>query len=352
MGNRVGITVNGATCSFIYDPTAGVPAVLEENRPGGVVVRYYRTPDGALIARRNGSDWRYYHYDELGSTRLLTDGSGNVTDTYSYDPWGNTISHVGSTTDNPYQYVGALGYYTHWQSPDVKLLQLGFRFYDPEIGRFTQLDPIKDGLNWYEYNDSNPPAWTDPWGLTSLTTAHQQYNKIKKILAFEAKYGTTKAILKYNNTMSSCKPNDDRLGDEFDDQCTNKSAGEKDHGVYTVAGYLDLDWWAECLYWTDYEWIGPSTVYYAGKGLWRLLGRGSNWFADKKERTAVDALNRGYLHFRNLFTPQFMDTWAKQLRRADADFARAKKMNRKLSKDRVEFIWDDGPTYIGPVRKN
>jgi RHS repeat-associated protein len=165
MGNRVGITVNGASYSFTYDPEAGVPAVLEENRPSGVVVRYYRTPDGALIARKKGTDWRYYHYDELGSTRLLTDGSGNVTDTYSYDPWGNITSHVGSTNDNPYLYIGELGYYTHYQDPEFGLLHLGFRFYDPKIGRFTQQDPIGDGLNWYEYVEGNPLAWADPYGL-------------------------------------------------------------------------------------------------------------------------------------------------------------------------------------------
>jgi RHS repeat-associated protein len=128
-------------------------------------LQYFRTPDGALIARRNGSDWRYYHYDELGSTRLLTDSSGNVTDTYSYDPWGNITSHIGSTNDNPYLYIGALGYYTHYQDSEFGLLHLGFRFYDPKIGRFTQQDPIGDGLNWYEYVEGNPLAWADPYGL-------------------------------------------------------------------------------------------------------------------------------------------------------------------------------------------
>jgi RHS repeat-associated protein len=109
--------------------------------------------------------WRYYHYDELGSTRLLTDGSGNVTDTYSYDPWGNIASHVGSTNDNPYLYVGALGYYTHWQEPDFKLLQLGVRFFEPEIGKFTQRDPAREGINFTTYVSMNPLSATDATGL-------------------------------------------------------------------------------------------------------------------------------------------------------------------------------------------
>jgi len=113
------------------------PAVIEEVTPTGTV-RYFRTPDGALIARSKGSEWRFYHYDELGSTRLLTDGSGSVTDRYSYDAYGSVTSHIGSTTDNPYQYIGALGYYTHYQDPDFGLLQLGVRFYEPGAARFTQ----------------------------------------------------------------------------------------------------------------------------------------------------------------------------------------------------------------------
>ena len=44
-------------------------------------------------------------------------------------------------------------------------MQLGFRFYDPQTGRFTQLDPIGDGLNWYAYCGGNPKNGADPWGL-------------------------------------------------------------------------------------------------------------------------------------------------------------------------------------------
>ncbi|MCL5102970.1 MAG: hypothetical protein M1133_02485 [Armatimonadetes bacterium] len=75
------------------------------------------------------------------------------------------IAHNGSTSDNPYQFIEALGYYTHHQAPDFRLLQLGFRFYDPEVGRFTQQDPIGDGINWYAYAGGNPLGFVDPWGL-------------------------------------------------------------------------------------------------------------------------------------------------------------------------------------------
>ena len=118
------------------------------------------------MARRQGltgSGWRYYHFDEIGSTRLLTDLDGMVTDSYAYDAWGNLIDRTGDT-EQPYQYVGRLGYYTHYQAPAFNLLQLGVRFYDPEIGRFTQLDPTGDGLNWCAYVEDNPMISVDSSG--------------------------------------------------------------------------------------------------------------------------------------------------------------------------------------------
>ena len=69
-----------------------------------------------------------------------TDDSGDATDTYVYDAWGNLIDRSGVTAQ-PYLYVGQLGYYTHYQDSNVSdLLQLGVRFYEPEARRFTQRD--------------------------------------------------------------------------------------------------------------------------------------------------------------------------------------------------------------------
>jgi RHS repeat-associated protein len=39
------------------------------------------------------------------------------------------------------------------------------RWQDPETGRFTSLDPARDGINWYVYCAGNPIGYTDPTGL-------------------------------------------------------------------------------------------------------------------------------------------------------------------------------------------
>ena len=46
-----------------------------------------------------------------------------------------------------------------------------FRYYEPEVGRFTTQDPIglRGGLNLYQYAP-NPLMWVDPLGLMSCST--------------------------------------------------------------------------------------------------------------------------------------------------------------------------------------
>jgi RHS repeat-associated protein len=76
--------------------------------------------------------------DGLGHTRLLLDSSGNITDRYRYDAWGNPIEQVG-TTFNPFRWNAAYGY--EW-TPATGLYHVGAREYDPRTARWLQRDPI------------------------------------------------------------------------------------------------------------------------------------------------------------------------------------------------------------------
>nr|WP_261388023.1 RHS repeat-associated core domain-containing protein [Pantoea soli] len=57
-----------------------------------------------------------------------------------------------------------------------------FRYYDPQIGRFTVQDPIglQGGWNLYQYAP-NPLGWIDPWGLTSRRAAFRTAKEQAKI---------------------------------------------------------------------------------------------------------------------------------------------------------------------------
>ena len=69
-----------------------------------------------------------YVCDALGHVRMLIDAStGQVTDRYAYDAWGNLIAREGSTRQ-PFLWNGAYGY--EW-IPEVGLYHVGTRAYDP-----------------------------------------------------------------------------------------------------------------------------------------------------------------------------------------------------------------------------
>lgn len=112
-------------------------------------------PDGSRLS---------YAFDGLGSTRALTDSNQNITDTYSYEAFGNTLTRSG-TTENPYEYVGMLGYYA---DGETGLMLLGPRCYDANMGRFTTSDPALSEENYYMYADANPTNNVDPSGLITV----------------------------------------------------------------------------------------------------------------------------------------------------------------------------------------
>ena len=61
--------------------------VLEErDADGNLIAAYVHSDIGVILQSRNGV--KSYYYDGLGSTRLLTDETQSITDTYTYDALG------------------------------------------------------------------------------------------------------------------------------------------------------------------------------------------------------------------------------------------------------------------------
>jgi RHS repeat-associated protein len=114
--------------------------------------------------RKDGTD-RYFHEDWLGSSRYLSDGTGEGFPTaYRFDAFGGLTAQAGPDSTSA-KWGGGQGY----QSDGPLGLQLlGARYYDPEVGRFISPDPIgfAGGLNLYNYCYGDPVNYSDPSGLT------------------------------------------------------------------------------------------------------------------------------------------------------------------------------------------
>jgi RHS repeat-associated protein len=170
-GNRVAKTANGVVTQYLVDdlnPT-GHLQVLEEIS-GGAVQRRYTYGNAPVSQTRdpNGAaSTSFYGYDVHGNVTFLTDLSGVVTDTYDYDAWGLLV-HADGTTPNTRLYAG------EEFDPDLGLINLRARSYQPGIGRFLTPDPPihKSGssrsANRYLYASGDPVNRIDPRGTEDL----------------------------------------------------------------------------------------------------------------------------------------------------------------------------------------
>ena len=145
---------------FYYDVGVSPYGYLfESDDAKNMTVAYTIDRSGSLISQRRGGSTYYHHYDALGSTRLLTDSSQTITDTYDYYAFGEIQSSSGSTI-NPFKFVGRLGYYEH---PGTGLRYVPAGYYAPALGRFLSSEATGIGTA-YTYAGGDPVRAADPTG--------------------------------------------------------------------------------------------------------------------------------------------------------------------------------------------
>ena len=160
-GLRIQKTVGGETTRFAWDESGDLPLLLQAGSTS-----YIYGPSGGPIEQITGATTTYLLADQQDSTRLLTDGSGNVVGSYSFDAWGNPTRHTGAaTTDLQYD-----GQYTDAESG---LIYLRARYYDPATGQFMTRDPLGAQTHSpYGYAADDPVNTADPTGeLSSVTVS-------------------------------------------------------------------------------------------------------------------------------------------------------------------------------------
>ncbi len=167
-GSRVLASNAAGSTRYLVDSlnNTGLSQVLEERNGSGALNARYAYGDN-LLAMTQGSTTNYVHADTQGNTRLLTNNTGAISDTYIYDGYGNDAGATGSSS-TPYRYGGQR------LDADTGLYQLRARSYDPAAGRFISRDPFGGrpttpvSQHRYLYANSDPVNNSDPTGLETL----------------------------------------------------------------------------------------------------------------------------------------------------------------------------------------
>ncbi|MGO8902370.1 MAG: RHS repeat-associated core domain-containing protein [Isosphaeraceae bacterium] len=97
--------------------------------------------------------------DQVSAVVLVKDDLGHRVWSARIDPYGLAHIDPSSRIDVPLRFPG------HYADPEIGLYYNRFRFYSPELGRYTQSDPvgIGAGLNVYAY-PASPLAQADVRG--------------------------------------------------------------------------------------------------------------------------------------------------------------------------------------------
>ena len=120
-------------------------------------VRDWTTEDG-----ENRQQTHYFHCDQIGIPREMTDKDGNLLWFGNYTGWGR-LKEETKVTDSAYQPFRLQNQYA---DRETGLHYNFFRYYEPDAGRFVNQDPIGlyggENLYWFA---PNVQIWVDFLGL-------------------------------------------------------------------------------------------------------------------------------------------------------------------------------------------
>ena len=156
-GRRIQKSGPLGTTNYLYDSW---DLIEEADNSGNVLARYIDGVgfDQPLSMLRSGT--ASFSSDLLGSITSLSNSSGVLASTYSYDAFGKLSASTG-TLVNPFQFTG------REFDPETGIPEYRMRYYDQNVGRFISEDPInfRGGIDFYAYTLNNPVNWIDPFGL-------------------------------------------------------------------------------------------------------------------------------------------------------------------------------------------
>lgn len=175
-GKRVRKVSATENTTFVYDASGE----LIEEYAGGLVQTAYVYAGSSLLTTETSSGTNYLTADHLGSPRIVTDASGNVTSRKDYTAFGEENVTPQRTDGLGYNPQNVRQDYTGYQKDNESSLEYAqARYYNPLHGRFTSVDPLTASaavrdpqtFNRYSYGLNSPYKFTDALGLIYLESA-------------------------------------------------------------------------------------------------------------------------------------------------------------------------------------
>lgn len=130
---------------------------------GGIGGLLARTDHAALLSPDSLNAHAYYQSDGNGNVTCLINTNGLVLARYNYDPYGNLLGMNGPLAEaNSYRFSSK-----EWNA-NAGLYYYGFRFYEPNLQRWLNRDPIAEsgGINMFAVLMNNLVFGVDLFGLS------------------------------------------------------------------------------------------------------------------------------------------------------------------------------------------
>ena len=138
-------------------------------------------------------------------TTHSSDADGRVSGSVEYDVFGKVVTETGVFVSSSGGSGGisalVFGYAGKPYDSVTGLSDYGFRDYAPSLARFTTIDPIRDGSNWYAYCNSDPVNYVDLWGLYTQC----QVDKVNDALTDGSCFANTNPLSDFIDTAKYAK---------------------------------------------------------------------------------------------------------------------------------------------------
>lgn len=120
---------------------------------------------GLLFVNYSGGIHQTAYDGNANVVGLVDAATGMTSATYTYDSFGNTLQETGASL-----LASSFRYSSKYTDQETGLIYYGYRYYNPQTGRWTSKDPVGEegGTNLYGFVNNDPANKIDQLGMYEI----------------------------------------------------------------------------------------------------------------------------------------------------------------------------------------